>query len=88
MNSNVISISPADSVSPFTAGAGGGGEGGNAPAVLAVPFIHQDRYWCANCGGQRTFILVDRFPCGWRGYCLGCEETKYVMDTRENSEGE
>lgn len=59
-----------------------------AIALLDLPFIHQDRYWCANCGGAQTFILVDRFPCGWRGYCLGCEETKYVMDTRENSEGE
>ena len=50
------------------------------------PFIHQDRYWCVDCGGEQTFILVDRFACGWRGYCLGCEEAKFVMDTRTNSE--
>ena len=86
-----VSTSPAESACPLgAAGAGDGGRGGelSSPAVPAVPFIHQDRYWCANCGGAQTFILVDRFPCGWRGYCLGCEETKYVMDTRENSEGE
>ena len=59
---------------------------GEGIAVLDLPFIQQDRYWCANCGGEQTFVLVDRFPCGWRGYCLGCEETKYVMDTRMNSE--
>jgi hypothetical protein len=76
-----------DAVPPFSVGLGGGGLGGDT-AALAVPFIHQDRYWCANCAGERTFVLVDRFPCGWRGYCLGCEETKYVMDSRENSEGE
>ena len=62
-----------------------GGARGNI-AVLEIPFIQQGRYWCANCGGDQTFILVDRFTCGWRGYCLGCEETKYVMDDRTNSE--
>ena len=53
---------------------------------LDVPFVDQERLWCANCGGPQTFIVVDRFIGGRRGYCLGCEETKYVMDTRTNSE--
>lgn len=46
------------------------------------PFLYQDQRWCANCGGARMFVPVDRFPHGWRGYCLGCEEVVYVMDSR------
>jgi hypothetical protein len=67
----------------------GGDLRGEATAVPESPFIQlfrQGRYWCVNCGGESTFILVDRFACGWRGYCLGCEETKYVMDRRSSSE--
>lgn len=47
---------------------------------------YQDPEWCANCGGEQTFVPVDRFPCGWRGYCLGCGDVKYVMDERTSSE--
>lgn len=50
------------------------------------PWLYQDRRWCANCGGEQTFIPVDRFAFGWRGYCHGCEEVVYVMETRANSE--
>lgn len=69
-----------------TVGIEGGVCGAHFSAALDLPFIQQGRYWCANCGGPQTFILVDRFAHGWRGYCLGCEETKYVMDERMNSE--
>jgi hypothetical protein len=41
---------------------------------------------CANCGGPSLFVPVDRFPFGWRGYCLGCEEVVYVMDERTSVE--
>jgi hypothetical protein len=65
---------------------GGGAVGqGVAEAALENPFRHQKRYRCANCGGEPTFQPVDRFPCGWRGYCLGCGEVKYVMDDRTSS---
>ena len=49
---------------------------------LPDPFVYQERRWCANCGGDQTFVPVDRFPFGWRGYCLGCEDVVYVMDAR------
>jgi hypothetical protein len=54
--------------------------------VALDPFVCQDMRECANCGGRKLFQPVDRFPFGWRGYCLGCEETKYVMDERTSEE--
>lgn len=68
-----------------------GVEGGPARGSAALDFSldslrYQDMRWCVNCGGQILFVPVDRFPGGWRGYCLGCEEVGYVMDTRANSE--
>lgn len=63
-------------------------EGSGFPVASAAldPFLYQDMRWCADCGGEQLFVPVDRFAGGWRGYCLGCEGTKYVMDTRANSE--
>ena len=48
--------------------------------------VYQDMQHCIQCGGPQMFVPVDRFPCGWRGYCLGCGEVKYVMDERTSSE--
>lgn len=63
------------------------GERGTTAGVAALdPFPYQDMRWCANCGGPQMFIPVDRFIGGWRGYCLGCEQEKYVMDERTNAE--
>jgi len=53
---------------------------------LPDPFLYQERRWCANCGGDQTFVPVDRFPFGWRGYCLGCEDVVYVVDERTTAE--
>jgi len=73
---------------PQTAGVEGGvcGASGGGSAALDLdlpdPFRYQERRWCANCGGEQTFVPVDRFPFGWRGYCMGCEDVVYAMDTR------
>ena len=67
-----------------------GGEltpGERQPGSAALdPFLYQDRWWCSNCGGERMFQPVDRFPHGWRGYCMGCEDVVYVVDERTNAE--
>lgn len=64
-----------------------GQERGTASGLAALdPFPYQDMRWCANCGGPQMFIPVDRFIGGWRGYCLGCEQEKFVMDERTNAE--
>jgi hypothetical protein len=67
---------------------GGESENGGTLGEVAVldSSIHQDMRWCANCGGSSLFVPVDRFPFGWRGYCLGCEEVVYVMDERTSVE--
>ena len=59
--------------------------GGGTAAVLDSQ-LYQDMRWCKNCGGVAMFIPVDRFPFGWRGYCLGCEEVVYVLDERTSEE--
>lgn len=92
--SNIFEMpSPArhEGVEALTARGVEGGGCGESPAVLDLPFVDLPfidwrRYWCVNCGGWETFVVVDRFPCGWRGYCRGCEEVKYVLDERTNSE--
>jgi hypothetical protein len=78
---------------PQSAGVEGGDGGVLKPAALDLlgfdlpnPFRYQQRRWCANCGGEQTFVPVDRFPFGWRGYCLGCEDVVFVMDARTTSE--
>lgn len=74
------------SQNPQPAGVEGGVSGEKQSAALDLPlpdpFLYQERRWCANCGGDQTFVPVDRFPFGWRGYCLGCEDVVYVMDER------
>ena len=81
---------PTDSTHPDSVGIEDGSAHNPVAAVLDIPardpFLYWAPRWCANCGGEQTFVPVDRFQFGWRGYCLGCEETKYVMDTRTNSE--
>lgn len=76
--------------SPLTAAGGGDGEiegeTGTQPLAVPDPFVYQRMRWCASCGGEQTFVPVDRFPHGWRGYCLGCEEVVYVVDERTTSE--
>lgn len=52
------------------------------PAVCLDYSRLADPHWCADCGGTRTFIPVEEFPGGWRGYCMGCEQEKYVLFTR------
>ena len=69
---------------PSSIGTGDGAERSDL-AVLDL-FRYQDPDWCANCGGEQTFVPVDKFPYGLRGYCLGCGEVKYVMNDRTNSE--
>jgi hypothetical protein len=64
-----------------------GHEDGECGEILAVfevpdPFLYQDMRWCEHCAGPQLFFPVDRLPFGWRGYCMGCGETKYAMDTR------
>lgn len=59
-------------------------EGGSSAAL--DPFLYQDMRWCPKCGGEQVFIPVDRFEHGWRGYCLGCEEEKWVMDVRTSTD--
>lgn len=63
-----------------------GVEAGVREVACLDPFLYQSPRWCARCAGFETFVPVDRFPCGWRGYCLGCGEGKYVMDQRTCSE--
>ena len=65
----------------------GGDEGAlHIPAAVSDPFVAQDMRWCTECGGPKLFQPVDRFPFGWRGYCLGCEGVVYVMDERTSAE--
>jgi hypothetical protein len=64
---------------------GGGLTQGEEIAAVLDPFVQQDMRWCVNCGGMTFFQRVDRFPFGWRCYCLGCEEVKYVMDERTSA---
>lgn len=69
-------------------GCGDGGpldSGGRTVAVLDSQ-LYQDMRWCKNRAGPQLFIPVDRFPFGWRGYCLGCEEVVYVLDERTSEE--
>jgi hypothetical protein len=72
---------------PLSVGEQNGGgltQGEEIAAVLDLS-VYYDMRWCASCGGRRLFVPVDRFPFGWRGYCLGCEEVKYVMDERTSA---
>ena len=56
-----------------------------APTPLFPPWRME---WCSKCGGMQTFVPVDKFIGGWRGWCRGCEEVKYVMVSRSESEEE
>ena len=63
-------------------------EGGDLFLGVAPLFPPEEPRWCSNCGGMQTFVPVDRFIGGWRGWCRGCEEVKYVMVSRSESEEE
>ena len=64
-------------------------EGGDLFSLAVAPLVPPWRMeWCSNCGGMQTFVPVDRFIGGWRGWCRGCEEVKYVMVSRSESEEE
>lgn len=66
------------------------GDGGADPpqSVAVLGLIHQESRWCANCGGEQTFVPVfafyeiDRIA----GYCLGCGQEKIVGFTRSHSQ--
>jgi hypothetical protein len=64
------------------------GDGGaDTPQSVAVlGLIHQEPRWCANCGGEQTFVPVYEFEGGRAGYCLGCGEEKIVGFTRSHSQ--
>lgn len=63
--------------------------GGDLFSLAVAPLVPPWRMeWCSNCGGMQTFVPVDRFIGGWRGWCRGCEEVKYVMVSRSESEEE
>jgi hypothetical protein len=84
MNSNLLTMG----ASPIkrTADMVSAGKGVSAAVLPEVPLqAFQERRWCANCAGAQTFIPVERLPFGWRGYCLGCEEEKYVMEERTSA---
>jgi hypothetical protein len=70
---------------PSSVGKEGGDNLGGGFAVLD-PEIYRDMRWCANCGGEQTFVPVYEMECGRLGYCLGCGEEKVVPFTRTNSE--
>jgi hypothetical protein len=61
-------------------------EGGGESDFAVLGLIHQEPRWCANCGGEQTFIPVYEIEHGRVGYCLGCGEEKLVPFTRTNSE--
>ena len=69
--------------SPHSVG-NGGGEETHGFAVLGL--IHQEPRWCANCGGEQTFVPVYEIHIGRVGYCLGCGEERVVPFSRTNSE--
>ena len=54
--------------------------------VPLEPFLYEDPRWCANCGGEQTFIEVFRGEFGRWGYCLGCGEEKRLPFTRTTQE--
>lgn len=62
-----------------------GGDYGESLAALDSLRL-RDNQPCDKCGGERIFTPLELFPFGKRGYCMGCGETKYVMDERTNSE--
>jgi hypothetical protein len=64
-----------------------GKEGGEVHACFAVlGLAHQEPRWCANCGGEQTFVPVYEIYQGRVGYCLGCGEERVVPFSRTNSE--
>ena len=79
---------PAEVLSPSPPPSSVGVRNGDLRWDFAVldSWVHQDMRWCKNCAGEKLFVPVDRFPCGWRGYCLGCEEVVYVLDERTSEE--
>ena len=46
--------------------------------VRLDPMLYQQPRWCANCGGEQTFVPVFEFEGGRVGFCLGCGEEKRV----------
>lgn len=87
---------PAARIYPPAAAAAQGsseGESPSIPAPLVVPCfvvvdpdVFEDMRWCAECGGMQRFIPLERWPGGWRGLCWGCEQEKYVLIQRSESE--
>jgi hypothetical protein len=80
----MTSLTEAPVRSPHSVGVTGGEASEGGFAVLGL--IHQEPRWCANCGGEQTFVPVYEMECGRLGYCLGCGEEKVVPFTRTNSE--
>lgn len=59
--------------------------------TLAIPIpldpqLYQEPRHCSNCGGPRTFLVVEEIDSGRIGYCLGCEERVFVPFTRVTAE--
>ncbi|MGH9505271.1 MAG: hypothetical protein ACRD20_20650 [Terriglobales bacterium] len=63
-----------------------GRDGGDVRVAALEPFLYQESRWCANCAGATLFIFVFVCEAGRVGYCVGCEEEKFVAWTRTNGE--
>jgi hypothetical protein len=48
--------------------------------------VQRDPQWCANCGGEQTFVSFYEIEQGRVGFCLGCGSERIVAFTRTNSE--
>jgi hypothetical protein len=42
--------------------------------------------WCADCGGLKTFLVIEQCDAGRIGVCQGCEQVKFLPWERTNSE--
>jgi hypothetical protein len=59
-----------------------------SPVLTALDSaVYRDPKWCANCGGEQTFVEVYEFEGGRVGFCLGCGEERIARFTRVSSEG-
>lgn len=64
-----------------------GGPGEEPVRVAALePFLYQESRWCSNCAGETLFYFVFVCQAGRGGFCVGCEEEKFIPWTRANSE--
>lgn len=79
---------PAPAISPSPQRAGESGDFSGAVAALdsSTSAIYLMNVACPDCGGVKIFYPVERFPHGWRGYCLGCEREKYVLFERTSEQ--